>query len=313
MALVLDGDNGIVGVLTTNTDGDVIFDTDTLFVDAPNNSVGIGTLTPSTKLHVDGGGSSPEIRIAQNSTYYTDIGINHIDVTGNDLRIMMGGSEKWRFKSGGDLYASGVQEVKSGDKSSVGYEAFFGANSLRFNRDGDSYIDTRGTNNNLKFRHNSNYDTAMTILGSNGNVGIGTTNPRATLDTGYTRVYNSGAASSPTDGKGLEIHYVTSGRTQGEGAYVISYDRDNSAYKQFTIDADSINLSTGGTTRLSVTNVGVIQGTSDAEIATSPIRTHSNTISTSTTIDANDNAVASGPLAIADGVTLTINGNMTVV
>jgi hypothetical protein len=64
---------------------------------------------------------------------------------------------------------------------------------------------------------------------------------------------------------------------------------------------------------LKLTSAGILQGASDAEIATSPIRTHSNTISTSTTIDANDNAVASGPLAIADGVTLTINGNMTVV
>jgi hypothetical protein len=149
---------------------------------ASTGDVGIGTDSPSTKLHVDGNGSAVELRVAQNGTYYTDIGINHIDVYNNDLRIMMGGSEKWRFKSGGDLYASGVQEIKSGDKSANGYEAFFGANSLRFNRDGDSYIDTRGTNNNLKFRHNSNYDIAMTILGSNGNVGIGTDNPTASLD-----------------------------------------------------------------------------------------------------------------------------------
>jgi len=52
MALVLDGDNGIIGVLATNADGDVIIDTNTFFVDAPNNSVGIGTLTPNSKLDV---------------------------------------------------------------------------------------------------------------------------------------------------------------------------------------------------------------------------------------------------------------------
>ena len=142
-----------------------------------DGNVGIGTRNPGVKLHIDGGGSSPELRVAQNSTYYTDIGINHIDVAGNDLRILMGGAEKWRFKNAGNLEATGIEELRTGIKGTHGYEAYYGANGLRFNRDGDSYIDTRGTNNNLKFRHNSSYDTAMTILGSNGNVGIGTTGP----------------------------------------------------------------------------------------------------------------------------------------
>ena len=293
----------------------------------------------------------------------------------------------------------------------------------------------------------------MTILGNN--VGIGTTDPKSTLDTGYTRIYNSGAASSPSAGKGLEVHYVTSGRTQGEGAYLISYDRDNSAYKQLVVDANNIELSTGGNNRLTIlsggnvgigttnpsqileaqtssttyvtatttgtgtsaghrstagtndwvwfatqgqpnyrlydyassavrltvtnsgnvgigtesptsklhtdgaivstnlaqgtgelqiqgygstgyinmngsgslifrmgssysqdlklTSAGILQGSSDAEIKTSPIRKHSNTISTNTTIDSSENAIASGPISVATGVTLTINGNMTVV
>ena len=97
-------------------------------------------------------------------------------------------------------------------------------------------------------------------IDSTGNVGIGTASPATTLDTGYTRVYNSGAASSPSAGKGLEVHYVTSGRTQGEGAYLISYDRDNSAYKQIAVDANNIELATSGSTKLSILsngNVGI--------------------------------------------------------
>ena len=64
---------------------------------------------------------------------------------------------------------------------------------------------------------------------------------------------------------------------------------------------------------LKLTSAGILQGSSDAEIKTSPIRKHSNTISTNTTIDSSENAIASGPISVATGVTLTINGNMTVV
>lgn len=65
--------------------------------------------------------------------------------------------------------------------------------------------------------------------------------------------------------------------------------------------------------KMSITTSGVIQGTSDAEITTSPIRKHSNTISTNTTIATTENAIAGGPINVATGVTLTINGNFTVV
>ena len=55
MPLVLDGDTGIVGVLLTDANGNVTFDTNTLYVDAPNNRVGIGTTSPGATLDVAGG------------------------------------------------------------------------------------------------------------------------------------------------------------------------------------------------------------------------------------------------------------------
>ena len=98
--------------------------------------------------------------------------------------------------------------------------------------DVQAQIDTKAPINNAQFT---------------GNVGIGTNSPASTLDTGYTRIYNSGAASSPSSGKGLEVHYVTSGRTQGEGAYLIPYDRDNGQYKPLTIDAITTRVLGGNT------------------------------------------------------------------
>lgn len=58
---------------------------------------------------------------------------------------------------------------------------------------------------------------------------------------------------------------------------------------------------------------GTLQGASNAEIKTSPIRIHSNTISTNTTVDTNENAVSGGPVTIANGVTVTVSGDWTVV
>ncbi len=190
MALVLDGDNGIVGVLATNNDGDVIFDTNTLFVDAIENRVGIGTTSPAENLYI------------KSSTRNTTVLVESTD----------------------------------------------------------QYVWT-------SFKDNSSTSDYTNSIGATGD-NLQVISPTISLKTG-------------------------TGTNTGTGTY---------GTERMRIDPSGI-----------VNFAGTIQGASDAEIATSPIRTHSNTISTNTTIDANDNAIASGPLEIGDGVTLTINGNMTVV
>jgi len=95
MALVLDGDNGIVGVLATNADGDVIIDTNTFFVDAPNNRVGIGTTTPNTSLHILAGSSGGSLT---NAFEITDTGYTNIQMLsgGADGEIKIGAAGQLR-------------------------------------------------------------------------------------------------------------------------------------------------------------------------------------------------------------------------
>ena len=313
MALVLDGDNGIVGVLTTNTDGDVIFDTDTLFVDAPNNAVGIGTLTPTRKLHVDGSGrfdmAAGTVRISEQQSMVSVQGVNNAETGFADLKID-GSNVILNVQSGGNV---GIGTTSPGETLEVNGNMFINVASGNPNLT----IKTAGAGNNpfARLQADSTYWDILGVFSSaddplhfqyggsdkmiitnSGNVGIGTTSP-----------LNKFVVAEGTGQHGVEIG-------PGTLSYIQAYDRATSDYGDLSIDAQTIRFATdNGTERMRITSTGVLQGTSDAEIATSPIRTHSNTISTSTTIDANDNAVASGPLAIADGVTLTINGNMTVV
>lgn len=63
--------------LTVQADGDVAFDTDTLFVDAANNRVGIGTASPVVALDVDGSAWIQQIAGIGNNSVTTGIyGLN---------------------------------------------------------------------------------------------------------------------------------------------------------------------------------------------------------------------------------------------
>lgn len=127
---------------------------------------------------------------------------------------------------------------------------------------------------------------------------------------------NATAGSVPGNGGIARLSngytYFT-GKSDGNGA-ILSNGAGTATVRALDPSNGRIDFETGaGTFVARITNNGIIQGTSDAEIKTSPIRKHSNTISTNTTIDSNENAIASGPISVATGVTLTINGNMTVV
>ena len=81
---------------------------------------------------------------------------------------------------------------------------------------------------------------------------------------------------------------------------------------------NEVELYYNGSQKLETTDTGIkvtgtIAGASDAELKTSPIRIHSNTINTNTTVASTENAVSGGPITIASGVTVTVSGDWTVV
>ena len=338
MALVLDGDNGIVGVLATNTDGDVIFDTNTLFVDAVENKVGIGTNSPTNKLHVNSGTDNTAALFQSTDTEvvleFTDsAGTAYLKASGDYIKMGVTPSDSLTILYGGNVgigAANPVEKLQVDGSFKVGNLKIQDSNGGRigFNRNtanGDVYdsnfaaFQINGAYAGADFMAFEAYNsggvgTTAMVIRDNGNVGIGTTNP----DDYYAKdlVVNAADEGGITivNGTSQQGYLMFADGTSGAQTYrgYIGYDHA----------IDHLQITSGGIVKflvnnnqekMSITTSGVIQGASDAEIATSPIRTHSNTISTNTTIDANDNAVASGPLGIADGVTLTINGNMTVV
>ena len=187
---------------------------------------------------------------------------------------------------------------------------------LLFRDDGPNYLEFNDTDAGQDFRFASNNSSIVTIK-SDGKVGIGTTNPLTKLHaqvsnvSGYTSVQNDGIVIERTGGTAA-LNIATDVDQTGAIWFGDATDADaGGIFYQHNADRMIFRVAAGS--RVKINSQGVIEGASDAEIKTSPIRKHSNTISTNTTIDSSENAIASGPISIATGVTLTINGNMTVV
>ena len=76
---------------------------------------------------------------------------------------------------------------------------------------------------------------------------------------------------------------------------------------QFDLPADSLDNAGGGGGLFKGENGEV--GSSAGDI----FRVHEQALDTDTTIDSDENALCAGPLTISTGVTLTINGNLSIV
>jgi len=125
-------------------------------------------------------------------------------------------------------------------------------------------------------------------------------------DGGYVDVYLNGVLLQDTTDYTATTKTsvtLTSGATAGDLIEII-------AYGIFSV-ADAVAATTGGTFAGQVGATKFI--TTDTKIETAIFRINDQTLSTDTTIASDENASCAGPLTIDTGVTLTVNGNLTVV
>jgi len=104
-----------LAAFVSNADGDIKFDTDTLFIDSSANKVGIGTTTPSTKLHVNSTDTSSEALATfdrsdgavSSQIYYdgSDGAISFGTTTNHPIAFDTNNTERMRIDSSGNIYA----------------------------------------------------------------------------------------------------------------------------------------------------------------------------------------------------------------
>ncbi len=207
--------------------GDLTVDTNTLFVDSSTNSVGIGTDSPATQLHISSVGSTPAVRIE--STHPSGIPfldlkgaassqIRYIDETGTiQTRIDMSDNGGFSFV---DVAGSASPRMVINSSGNVGIGTTSPNAKLK--------IEGAVSNNGLSIKSGGNggtYPFMVTwasgtegdafCIDDNLNVGIGTTSPTSKLHIiGNASIGTTGAASSSgllVGGKGAFGNYVGSG------------------------------------------------------------------------------------------------------
>lgn len=268
------------GTVTGNlgVTGNLTVDTSTLFVDAANNRVGIGKTNPATALDVNGTVTADGL-----SVQTADLGTTAGDsVQSLSLRSDTSNADFMLFTaeriSTGTSWTTAAHKMqRKVDATLMGYMQFGSATSdlITFGENATEY---------------------MRIDGS-GNVGIGTSSPAATLDvagTGAVKVPVGTDAQRPSAVTGLFRFNTTSGAFEGY---------DGSAWGSIGGGGGGLFKGENGETGDTTNGAGDI------------FRINEQTLNTSVTIDADENASATGPLAVASGVTLTVTsgGNLSIV
>ena len=133
----------------------------------------------------------------------------------------------------------------------------------------------------------------------------GQTTFNAVYGVGSVDVYQNGILLQPAD------YTATTGTTVVlDVAAALDDEITIIAHNTFSV-ADAPTLSGGGTFAASIR--APIYDTTQNTMKTALFQTNDQTMSTDTTIASTENASCNGPLTIAANVTLTVNGNLTII
>ena len=109
---------------------------------------------------------------------------------------------------------------------------------------------------------------------------------------------------------GTDYNTTTTNTISGLAALAANDIVEILVYDIFTV-ADTVSASAGGT--FSGNIVAPKYSTTTTKIETAIFRVNAQSLSTNTTIDADENALATGPLTVGSGVTLTVTSGGTLV
>ena len=266
-----------LAAFVSNADGDIKFDTDTLFIDSSANRVGIGETAPTTNLHISST-ANPAISIEDTdngfaaTTLQVENGGRDLDITvPQDTIFTQGSTEAMRIDDSGnvgigtsspaakfELEDGGtsktvLMKVTADDSSPysliIGNDTYSTSDTdglaMYVGNSGEGTINMRGTSSSLQFR---TVGSERMRIDDSGNVGIGTSSPLRQLHIHDTSANSEIAFTAGTSGVSSILF--------GDGLTGTDVYR---GYLQYNHSNDALLFATSATERMRINSDGSIQ------------------------------------------------------